>query len=72
MARESDFDDDEADFLDDELADTALEAFERRRENSRSRIDFRRLVEQKLELKTLRDELGLYSISEKDSELDIH
>lgn len=71
MARESNFDD-EADFLDDELANTALEAFERRRKNARGRIDFRRLVEQKLELKILRDELDLYLISGEDSELEIH
>jgi hypothetical protein len=73
MTRESKFDDDDDDgdelgLFDDELVDAALEAFELRRENEREKVDFRRLVEQKLELKNLQDELGLYSISGKDSE----
>jgi hypothetical protein len=74
MTRESKFDDDDDDdgdelgLFDDELVDAALEAFELRRENARDKVDFRRLVEQKLELKNLQDELGLYSISGKDSE----
>ena len=73
MTRESKFDDDDDDgdelgLFDDELVDAALEAFELRRENARDKVDLRRLVEQKLELKILQDELGLYSISGKDSE----
>mgnify|MGYP003643855243 CR=1 FL=1 len=76
MAQESKFDDDEEDgdgeeLFADELVDTVLEAFEQRQEKARGRIDFRRMVEQKLELKHLRDELGLYTISEKDSDSEI-
>lgn len=70
MTRETKFGDDDNDdeeIFDDEFVDAALEAFEQRREKARGKVDFRRLVEQKLELKILQDELGLYSISEKDS-----
>lgn len=66
MKREHKFDNDDSYFMDEEITDTALDAFEVRREKARNRIDYRRLVEHKLEMQILKDELGFFSLSDKD------